>query len=69
MPASQARGLEFDHVVLIDPSEIATAHPGGERDLYVALSRATKRLCTLTTRSPGGSPSAGVLVKGTSCGR
>ncbi|MGW2403071.1 hypothetical protein ACWCXK_00845 [Streptomyces sp. NPDC001739] len=38
-------------MVLIDPSEIATAHPGGERDLYVALTRATKRLCTLTTRS------------------
>ncbi len=26
MPVSQARGLGFDHVVLIDPSEIATAH-------------------------------------------
>nr|WP_030410473.1 AAA family ATPase [Streptomyces sp. NRRL S-1448] len=56
VPVSQARGLEFDHVVLIDPSEIATAHPGGERDLYVALTRATKRLCTLTTRSRVGPP-------------
>ncbi|MGV9355575.1 HelD family protein [Streptomyces misionensis] len=48
VPASQARGLEFDAVVVIDPDQITTARPGGERDLYVALTRATKRLCTIT---------------------
>ncbi|MEU2305511.1 HelD family protein [Streptomyces misionensis] len=47
VPASQARGLEFDAAVVIDPDQITTARPGGERDLYVALTRATKRLCTI----------------------
>ncbi|MDA0563363.1 AAA family ATPase [Streptomonospora sp. S1-112] len=47
VPASEARGLEFDGVVVVDPEGIAAARPGGERDLYVALTRATKRLCTV----------------------
>ncbi|MEV7418675.1 AAA family ATPase [Streptomyces sp. NPDC089919] len=47
VPASEARGLEFDGVVVVDPGEIITTRPGGERDLYVALTRATKRLCTV----------------------
>ncbi|MFE2875076.1 HelD family protein [Streptomyces roseus] len=51
VPVSQARGLEFDTVLLVHPPEISTAHPGGERDLYVALTRATKRLCTIAVRS------------------
>ncbi|MFF0156867.1 HelD family protein [Streptomyces sp. NPDC005263] len=50
VPASEARGLEFDEVVVVSPEEIVTARPGGERDLYVALTRATKRLCTITVR-------------------
>ncbi|NEY34600.1 AAA family ATPase [Streptomyces sp. PRKS01-65] len=50
VPASEARGLEFDGVVVVDPGEIVTSRPGGERDLYVALTRATKRLCTLTVQ-------------------
>ncbi|WP_257033253.1 HelD family protein [Streptomyces sp. 1331.2] len=50
VPASEARGLEFDGVVVLNPEEIITARPGGERDLYVALTRATKRLCTITSR-------------------
>ncbi|GAA5023445.1 hypothetical protein GCM10025734_80530 [Kitasatospora paranensis] len=48
VPASQARGLEFDAVLVVDPDGITAARPGGERDLYVALTRATKRLCTIT---------------------
>lgn len=50
VPASEARGLEFDAVVVVGPEEIAAAHTGGERDLYVALTRATKRLCTIAIR-------------------
>ncbi|WP_030599291.1 HelD family protein [Streptomyces fulvoviolaceus] len=50
VPASEARGLEFDGVVVMSPEEIITARPGGERDLYVALTRATKRLCTITVQ-------------------
>ncbi|MEV6572931.1 AAA family ATPase [Streptomyces sp. NPDC051577] len=50
VPASEARGLEFDGVLVMNPEEIITARPGGERDLYVALTRATKRLCTITVQ-------------------
>lgn len=50
VPASDARGLEFDEVVVVSPGEISTARPGGEKDLYVALTRATKRLCTISVQ-------------------
>nr|BFD90429.1 AAA family ATPase [Kitasatospora sp. Xyl93] len=51
VPASEARGLEFDEAVVVDPDGIVTARPAGERDLYVALTRATKRLCTVVVRA------------------
>ncbi|MFE7493040.1 HelD family protein, partial [Kitasatospora sp. NPDC057541] len=35
VPASEARGLEFDAAVVVDPDGIRAARPGGERDLYV----------------------------------
>ncbi|MFE7525023.1 HelD family protein [Kitasatospora sp. NPDC057542] len=54
VPASEARGLEFDEAVVVDPDGIAAARPTGERDLYVALTRATKRLCTVTARPATG---------------
>ncbi|WP_249360494.1 ATP-binding domain-containing protein [Promicromonospora citrea] len=44
VPVSQVRGLEFDAVVVADPDGITRARPGGERDLYVALTRPTRRL-------------------------
>jgi DNA helicase IV len=44
VPVSQVRGLEFDAVVVADPEGIREARPGGERDLYVALTRPTRRL-------------------------
>ncbi|GAA1852210.1 helicase [Myceligenerans crystallogenes] len=53
LPASQARGLEFDAVVVVAPDEIAAARPGGERDLYVALTRPTHRLTILETPDAG----------------
>ncbi|WP_327673203.1 HelD family protein [Kitasatospora sp. NBC_00458] len=59
VPASQARGLEFDGVVVVDPAEITGAHPGGERDLYVALTRATKRLTTVTADAAVGAGAVG----------
>ncbi|GGV09969.1 hypothetical protein GCM10010260_55630 [Streptomyces filipinensis] len=59
VPASQARGLEFDAVVVLDPDGITAARPGGERDLYVALTRATKRLCTITVPPSSIAGSAG----------
>ncbi|WP_432512840.1 HelD family protein [Kineococcus sp. SYSU DK001] len=46
LTARQAQGLEFDHVVLLDPDRIARG-PGGHHDLYVALTRATRRVVQL----------------------
>jgi hypothetical protein len=40
---SQAKGLEFDAVVLVEPQEIL-AGQGGASDLYVAMTRPTKFL-------------------------
>ena len=48
MAPSEVKGLEFDHVVLIEPAQIAD---GGLADLYVALTRATSRL-ELVHREP-----------------
>lgn len=47
VPAPDARGLEFDTVIVIAPDEIQHASEAGLRDLYVAQTRATKRLITL----------------------
>ncbi len=46
--APDARGLEFDTVVVVGPDEIEHASEAGLRDLYVAQTRATTRLTTLT---------------------
>ncbi|MFC3996422.1 HelD family protein [Nocardiopsis sediminis] len=39
-----AKGLEFDSVVVVDPQAILGRPPHGGGDLYVALTRATRRL-------------------------
>jgi len=48
VPASLAKGLEFDHVVLVEPSDIAVADEVdprfGLRRLYIALTRAVSGL-------------------------
>ncbi|MFN2478709.1 MAG: ATP-binding domain-containing protein [Pseudonocardiaceae bacterium] len=43
----QAKGLEFDAVVLVDPAAIVAESPRGLNDLYVALTRSTQRLCVV----------------------
>ena len=43
----QAKGMEYDGVVLVAPGEIRADSPAGVRTLYVALSRATQRLVTI----------------------
>ncbi|RKR87496.1 DNA helicase IV [Micromonospora pisi] len=43
----QAKGMEYDGVVLLAPTEIRTDSESGVRTLYVALSRATQRLTTI----------------------
>jgi DNA helicase IV len=40
----QAKGLEFDSVLVVDPAAILAESPRGSNDLYVALTRATQRL-------------------------
>lgn len=45
----EAKGLEYDNVVLVDPDAIERL-PRGERLLYVAATRATKRLFMVTNR-------------------
>ncbi|MCW2902883.1 MAG: putative binding protein [Streptosporangiaceae bacterium] len=49
-PASQVKGLEFDHVVVAEPAEIVDAEPLGLRRLYVVLTRAVTHLCVLHGR-------------------
>jgi DNA helicase IV len=44
VPVTLAKGLEFDHVVLVEPAQIATGEAYGLRRLYVALTRAVSRL-------------------------
>jgi DNA helicase IV len=43
----QAKGLEFDAVLIADPAEIIDASPRGLNDLYVALTRATQRVAVV----------------------
>jgi DNA helicase IV len=47
VPATLAKGLEFDHVVLVEPADIVAAEPDevtGLRRLYVCLTRAVTSL-------------------------
>jgi DNA helicase IV len=41
---TSAKGLEFDHVVVVEPSELVTADRAGLRLLYVTITRTTKTL-------------------------
>jgi len=43
----QAKGLEYDGVLVVCPDEIVAEAPGAERVLYVALTRATQRMTIL----------------------
>ncbi|HZB20987.1 MAG TPA: AAA family ATPase, partial [Blastococcus sp.] len=50
VPATLAKGLEFDHVVVLEPAAIVEAEPRGLRRLYVVLTRAVSRLVVLHAR-------------------
>jgi DNA helicase IV len=47
LTVSQAKGLEFDSVLIVDPAQILADSPHGLSELYVALTRATQRLGVL----------------------
>jgi len=44
LTVAEAKGLEFDSVLIVDPAGIVADSPRGAADLYVALTRATQRL-------------------------
>ncbi|HEY2792324.1 MAG TPA: AAA family ATPase [Micromonosporaceae bacterium] len=44
LPAALAKGLEFDHVVVVEPGDIVRAEARGHNRLYVVLTRAVSRL-------------------------
>ncbi|HSP37276.1 MAG TPA: ATP-binding domain-containing protein, partial [Frankiaceae bacterium] len=48
LPVREAKGLEFDAVVVVDPAAVLTGSHRGANDLYVAVTRATKRLTVVT---------------------
>jgi DNA helicase IV len=50
---AEVKGLEFDSVLVVDPQGILDAAARGTSDLYVALTRATRRLHVV---SPGPLP-------------
>jgi len=45
----EAKGMEYDGVVVVEPAAIRAEGTSGVRTLYVALSRATQRLTTVGT--------------------
>ena len=52
VPASVAKGLEFDRTVVVEPAAIAAAEPDertGLRRLYVVLTRAVSELTIVHT--------------------
>ncbi|MFI7099786.1 ATP-binding domain-containing protein [Streptomyces sp. NPDC050161] len=49
LAASQAKGMEYDHVLVVEPATIADRGPAGLRRLYVALTRSTQSLTVLHT--------------------
>jgi DNA helicase IV len=50
LTATEAKGLEFDTVVLLEPADVLAGSVRGANDLYVALTRPTQRLHVVHTR-------------------
>ncbi|MZD54407.1 ATP-binding domain-containing protein, partial [Streptomyces sp. SID5606] len=42
LAAAQAKGMEYDHVLVVEPATIAARGPAGLRQLYIALTRSTQ---------------------------
>lgn len=49
VPVEYAKGLELDSVIVVDPDMILTSSERGPQFLYVAVTRATKRLSVMYT--------------------
>ncbi len=50
--ALEAKGLEFDATIVVSPDDIVAQTPGGQRVLYVALTRPTQLLTTIDLCAP-----------------
>jgi len=50
VPVGVVKGLEFDSVIVIEPAAVIEEGPQGLRALYVALTRATRRLSVVHAR-------------------
>ena len=48
----EAKGMEFDHVIVVEPAQIVeeSAEGQGLRELYVALTRPTRTLVLVHSR-------------------
>ncbi|MEV0459314.1 helicase, partial [Catellatospora methionotrophica] len=44
VPAGLVKGLEYDHVIVVEPAAIVAAEPRGQQRLYVVLTRAVASL-------------------------
>lgn len=51
LSVTESKGLEFDSVIVVRPEEVLDG-PRGANDLYVALTRATRRLTVAHDREP-----------------
>ncbi len=66
MTVREAKGLEFDSVILVEPDQIAAESARGLNDLYVGITRATQRLGVLYSGNrpafagPAAEPAAGL---------
>jgi DNA helicase IV len=50
VPASLVKGLEYDHVIAVEPAAVAEAEERGAHRLYVVLTRAVSRLDVIHAR-------------------
>ncbi len=50
VPAGVVKGLEYDHVVAVEPAAVAEAEERGAHRLYVVLTRAVSRLDVVHSR-------------------
>ena len=50
VPVNLVKGLEVDVAVVVEPADIVGEEPQGHRSLYVAMTRATKRLALVNAK-------------------
>jgi DNA helicase IV len=53
LDVAETKGLEFDGVIVVEPAAIVAESERGMSDLYVALTRATRRLAVIHTEPLG----------------